>query len=308
VMNARKDSLQNWLRCSRLLGQIANISNMFVPSRKFWTWGLYGLGFALKSNLGLPQRQRLKLGSDHGVSLSTSPSRAEKAMESSIFITWSKWRAENMKFSDGRTVLQVQHPWVPFRKANNIILSKEPAGTLVFVPHSVPGIPSPALNLNAYITFINSLPKEFHPLTFCLHFNDMRRGLDKDIKKRGFRVTTAGNTLHPRFANRFYSILRDFEYATSPTIGSQLFYAHELGVKYFIHDYQVKARGEELVDAGDAAWLKTLVARIEEAFSRDKLNLYSAIKDDIVRDALGLDIEISRLYGYGPIQTFLASE
>jgi len=136
----------------------------------------------------------------------------------------------------------------------------------------------------------------------------MRRGLDKDIKKRGFRVTTAGNTLHPRFANRFYSILRDFEYATSPTIGSQLFYAHELGVKYFIHDYQVKARGEELVDAGDAAWLKTLVARIEEAFSRDKLNLYSAIKDDIVRDALGLDIEISRLYGYGPIQTFLASE
>ena len=276
------------VRASRLLGQMANLFTLHIPSKTYWTWEVYGLGRSHKDVLGISQRKILRSGSDHGVAFEVDPLEAEEAIPARVHFTWSIWRTK-MRFSDGREVVRIEHPWISFRKKHGFAPSKSVSGTLVFVPHGNPGFESDPFDVVEYAKYLSLLPKEFHPLVFCLHAHDVNGKYAREIQSLGFTVVTVGNSLHPRYVHRFYEILKDFKYATSTRIGSQLFYCHEFGVKYFLYD-QDKIFQRYFQALVGRQFHNDLIRRIEQSFGFENLADQSFAKDSIVSDALGLDL------------------
>lgn len=292
----RRDLFRLSLKNSRFLTILVNILRLSFPSKYFWTWNLYGLGSSMRKNLGLSPWSRLHIGSDHGIALSTEPLKEEIESPSNFHVTWSTWR-ENLPFPDNRVVIRVQHPWIPFRKRGGFQLSPSPSGTLSFLPHSVPGQASEKFDVSSYIDSVLALPSKFHPVVFCIHSHDITRELVDKISASGCRVTTVGNSLHPDYVNRFYKLVSQFEYATSPTAGSQLFYCEEFGLKYFL--YPVKETNPTtLANYKIANSTRVRLLELESLFSLENLGQEEQKKREVVSNALSLDLGHDRNFGY----------
>lgn len=286
-------------KTSRTLALLENLLILRIPSQKFWSWEVYGIGIAVKKLLGIPSRKVIACGSDHGVMLEFEPSKEEISMGSDIFITWSAWRL-NLDFPDRRKVVPMQHPWVAYRRKLNLTCQPGKRGTLVFVPHSVPGLPTETFSLEQYIQELAKLPSEFHPLTLCFHVHDVNRTNIEIARRLNIDVQTVGASLSPKYVQRFYKLISRYQFATSPAVGSQLFYCEEFGLNYFLFNpggkFQrqlVGYRGPEI----DADFLTT----IENLFTLEGVERHKKLKTDLVRDALGLDFpepqseEVSRI-------------
>ena len=283
-------ALRLLFRSSRALAVIHNLAIKRVPSRRFWTWEVYGLGCSTKDLLDLPQSQELRCSSDHGVHLATEPSPEEIALGSDLFVTWSPWRA-NLKFPDGRMVVQVKHPWISYSRKHK--LRKRPGqnskGTLAFVPHSVPELASDSFSLSDYVRELSSLPAEFQPVTLCFHAHDINFRQVMEVLRMQVNVETVGASLSPVYTRRFYKIIRPFKFATSPTVGSQLFYCHEYGLDYFLFDPQKKFQ-RKLIDHQGPKPNPDLQRQLEKLFTMEGVAENKEEKDDIVSRALGLKL------------------
>lgn len=275
-------------RSSRLFAVLQNLAIGRKPSKQFWTWEVYGLGSATKDLLDLPPNQTLKCGSDHGILLETEPSEQEINLGSDLFVTWSKWRADLM-FPDGRRVVQMQHPWISFRHKYQFRKPRgeDSRGTLAFVPHSVPGLISEDFKLSTYLDELLSLPVEFHPISVCFHVHDVSFENIMLTLQMGIGVETVGSSLSPTYTSRFYNMIRDFKFATSPSIGSQLFYCQEFGVEYFLFDPSKRFQRQPLNYDGPIPDV-ALQSRLEELFTLEGIWQNKDAKDLIVSDALGL--------------------
>lgn len=298
------DLLTLFVRKSRLLAGIEHLIRFRVPDKTFWNWEVYGLGSTLRKVLGIGWSRQLNAGSDHGVNLGTEPGEADIKLQTDLYLTWSSWRAQ-MSFPDNRVVVRVQHPWVPYRKIRRYHLSPKARGTIVFVPHSVPGLRYEEFNLDLFLDNLELLPAELRPLTLCLQFHDASAESALKITKAGHRCVTVGNSLSPSYADRFYALIRNFEYATSPSIGSQLFYCHELGNKYFLFDPESRFQRRLEPTPGVPLPNLAIVQKIEEAFAFKNLGQNSMAKNSVVAEGLGLDLGAEGLYGYEPFLELL---
>jgi hypothetical protein len=289
-----------FIRKSRVLAAFEHLLRVRTPDKEFWTWEVYALGAALRRVLNLRWNTRLRAGSDHGINLGTEPGDSDKKLNTDIHVTWSLWRAK-MEFPDARLVLRAQHPWVPYRKSKGYKLLPQARGTIVFVPHTVPGLDYEEFNIEDFLATLKSLPEKFQPLTLCLQFHDASIEAVVKIAKAGYRSVTAGNSLSLAYADRFYSLIREHEYATSPSIGSQLFYCHELGLKYFLFDPGKKFQRKLKPTNGVPSPNLELVKRIEGAFDFASMGSRLRERNTIVEDGLGLDLDASQNFGYGPL-------
>lgn len=278
------------LRSSRALAVLQNLALGRIPSRRFWTWEVYGLGCATKDLLDLPQSQELKCGSDHGVHLETEPSPEEINLGSDLFVTWSTWRA-NLKFPDGRMVVQMQHPWISYSRNHKLRkrAGQNSKGTLAFVPHSVPDVPSGSFSLSDYVRELLSLPAEFQPITLCFHVHDISFRQVMEALRMEIDVETVGASLSPTYTRRFYKIIRPFKFATSPKVGSQLFYCHDYGLEYFLFD-PLKKFERKLIDYQGPKPNPDLQRQVEELFTLQGVSKNKEEKDNIVGQALGLQL------------------
>jgi hypothetical protein len=84
--------------------------------------------------------------------------------------------------------------------------------------------------LDAY----RKLPEKYWPKAVCLHPNDVLTGLHKELRPLGLPLLTAGNGASPWFVDRFYDIVRNYEFSSSAGIGSQTFLCEEFGLRYFL--------------------------------------------------------------------------
>jgi hypothetical protein len=275
-------------KSSRTLAVLLNLILRRLPSKEFWTWEVYGLGHATKHSLGVSRHQTLKCGSDHGVLLQTEPSPEEILLGSDLFVTWSSWRA-NLKFPDGRAVVQMQHPWISYRKMLGFRTPRigQSEGTLAFAPHSVPDLEDEGFKLKEYLYELRSLPAEFHPISICFHVHDLSIKNLLLTLQMGFRVETVGASLSPLYTRYFYKMIDNFKFATSPIIGSHLFYCHEYGLKYFLHDPSRQFQ-RKLVSYGGPVAAPEIQARIESLFTIQGISENMEEKDAIVSEALGL--------------------
>lgn len=284
-------AVRAFIKASRIVTGLHNLSLRRLPSPRFWTWEVYGLGVSLKDLLELDQSLVLSLGSDHGINLTTVADEMEESLGGAAYVTWSAWRA-GIKFQNNRHVILIQHPWVGYRNKHNLKPKESRRGTLAFVPHSAPGVESDKFDIFDYASHLLELPEKFQPITLCLHVHDLDWAESARLLSMGVSVDTVGHSLSPAYTRRFYSLVSRYEYATSPIAGSQLFYVAEFGIDYFLFNptgYQQNLRDYKgpPLDAG-------IVQRIEKAFSLDGYENYELERVSITREALGLDFPAAR--------------
>lgn len=198
-----------------------------------WTAEIYSFGKCFRYMANYPNILPLFVQSDHGVGLNSGLYPHEVNGKNKIHFTWSP--AKESRYSDCQDmrVIRIQHPWIFYRKALAKIRSTTPRGTIVFFTHHVPGVRWEGNDSEEYFSQLRGLPDKFQPVVLCLHMHDINAGHHKELRRHGFPIVTAGNTSSTKFVDRFYDLIKDYSYASSPDWGSQVAYCIEMGLPYF---------------------------------------------------------------------------
>ena len=105
----------------------------------YWPVELYSFGRCYREWLNLPDWFPLPLYGDHGINPGGLLDDHEKNTKPKIFLTWNTYRAKELRKNSKKKILQIQHPWIIFRRSNSIKKKKDSKGTLIFLFHSSDG-------------------------------------------------------------------------------------------------------------------------------------------------------------------------
>jgi len=189
----------------------------------FREWGFY------------PRFLPLFFSSDHGVHWESKCWPNEVSSPYSTYFTWNAKKNKLMRNNHNKKSYHVPHPWIFYRKKHFPTLPNHRSGTLVFYAHSNTTTTPRYENLDKYINDLKSLPDKYQPISICLSFHDINKGLHKKLRKYNLPLVTAGITNSRNFVDRFYSMIYKFKYCTSSHIGSHTFYIVESGIPFFIY-------------------------------------------------------------------------
>lgn len=199
----------------------------------FWTAELYSLGKCLRIWTKYPKVLPLFVEADHGTGLLSQLFPRDFESQAEVYFTWHPKKEQRYKNFADKKVIRIMHPWVPYRRMLGITRSEKPEGTLVFFTHGTTAVKWEGHDTEEYFEKLRGLPDKFQPVVLCLHMSDIKAGLHKELRRHGFPIVTAGNTLSTNFVDRFYDLVKNYSYATSQAWGSQVAYCIELGVPYF---------------------------------------------------------------------------
>ncbi|MBU0620446.1 MAG: hypothetical protein KJ795_01230 [Gammaproteobacteria bacterium] len=205
-----------------------------------WTSELYSLGKCLRIWTGYPECFPLFVYSDHGVGLHSHLFPHEIENPARLHLTWNPVKELRNAGADHKRVIQIVHPWISYRRQRGITRTLSPRGTLVFYMHGTDVVQWQGHDSEEYFKQLRELPEELQPVVLCLHMHDIRAGVHKKLRRYGFPIVTAGNTMATDFVDRFYDLIKDFSCATAQTWGSYAAYCVELGVPFFFLGEQPK--------------------------------------------------------------------
>ena len=262
----------------------------------FWTTKVYGFGKELRRYGYYPSFLPLCVYSSHGVTLSSEPAPHELNNLALVMLYFTPRPVNKYLQLSSKKCYSVVSPYVFYRRRKNIGQHDDKKGTLVFPAHSTPNIDDLS-NMDIYISQLKTLPEKYAPLTICLHYHDMQKGLDKKFHDAGFEVVSVGNPNKRNFIKDFYEILRKYKYATSNSVGSYLFYATEMGIPFFLFGNapQYFNKGDENVQKGvyDSYLKYDLTQKTILLFS-EKRESVSQEQHFFVEKELGVHDSISR--------------
>jgi hypothetical protein len=220
-----------------------------------------------------------------------------------MFFTWNRKKCELMRILHGKKSYHIPHPWVFYRKTHFPSLPSKRTGTLVFFPHSNTTTTPAFEDLDSYIDGLKALPAKYQPIVICLSFHDVAKGLHRKLRKYHLPLVTAGTTNSRSFVDRFYSLLYQFRYSSSPNIGSHTFYVIEAGVPFFLYgpypEFQIRGSKavrdgkQNLEDYGDQQDIKEFT-RLKELLSV-RVDEVSPEQYAVVAKYLGIDSKVTRL-------------
>ena len=152
-----------------------------------------------------------------------------------LFLGWPEKKVINVAQSCGKASYVVQHPWCWYRK--NIIkrsYSSKAKGTLFFWPHAN-DLTQPEVRNEELVQALLDLDPKLQPVSICLYYYDVERGLHKELEKYGIPILTAGKNSSENFVDRFYDLIFSFKYcASADAWGTQVFMSIEAGVPHFL--------------------------------------------------------------------------
>lgn len=256
----------------------------------FWQVETYSFGKTYRDWLRWPTWLPLPMAGDHGVALMRKYWPEELRNFARTYLTSATWRVPHP--DKAKLTLRVPHPWVTYRNRHGLKASTSQKGTLVFVPHTLPGNSRDAFDYGKYLTSLQSLPAKFHPFSLCIQMHDVKKGLAAELSRHGLPIYTVGNSSSPYFVDRFYDLILRFKYATSNVSGSQTFYCEEAGVEYFLFGeeprtiFSPEGNPESYYRGADL----DLVSRVTTTFSIENIG-HPERKAKFVKETLGLDVD-----------------
>jgi hypothetical protein len=188
---------------------------------------LYGSGQYLRKLGFYPQSLPICCMTQHGVSLWDEPQNYQLETNLPYMLASSKRMEDAWKKLSKKPCFTVKNPFVLASKP----LTPNRQGTLFFFSHSTKEIDS-ELDIASLNEILKSLPSHFHPITICLHFRDIEKGIHINFQKLGWNCDTAGHWENPHFAKNFYTLLGRHKFAMSNSIGSYTFYAVHAGIAF----------------------------------------------------------------------------
>lgn len=266
----------------------------------YWGSEHYSFGRCYREVSGYPRWLPIAVNSDHGVGEAQSLLETEKTAGARVHLVWSAWRVGY--WNNEKEFHRTLHPWVGFRRLRGLGPKPSAQGTLVFLPHSLPGV-DPYIDdgWEELIDKSKRLPPDFQPVVFCIQMHDVNKGSHESLLASGLPVVTFGESTGPFFVERFYSGIFNFRYSASNSVGSHTFICQEAGVDFFLlgdpyeRDAAVSAGvlGQSLETyshefESQVRWRKDYLHGVFSNFPPEK----SMAKSMLMRDALGLDFTV----------------
>jgi hypothetical protein len=263
------------------------------PYRFNWAVELYGHGHWTRRWLRWPEWLPFPAYSDHGITYEGPLAKHERENEFRYHFLWSDRRAAYARNdTSGKRVLHIPHPYITLRETLFPLPASDRQGLLVFWPHTTSAVYYEESYVKDYLSFLDSVRPDYSDVNVCIAYNDLQQPWLADIEDR-YPVVTAGNSMDLQFPERLFELIDRYEFATSPTVGSQLFYCHLLGVKYFIAgpEPEYTNQGDPNLTAGKIVHRSMLgSALVQQArllFSADKVQ-ESIEKTEFVEQMLGV--------------------
>ncbi len=288
------DQLKMLVNKDYILGFEKNTGIRRVPTF-YWTTEIYSFGRCYREVSGWPYWLPIPVYGDHGVCFLSKFEPHELESTSRVHFSWYERRVNSLRDSNAKNVIHITHPWIAYRIKKQISVKSEAKGTLIFYSHSNVGI-DVNIDDDEYFNDLFELDAAYKPFVVCLHQHDIDKGVHLRLRKYGLPIITMGYTNSFMFVDRFYDVVTQFKYATSPKGGSELFYCHEVGVKYFIYGrnpryVNVSHKQKPL---GDLESYECDLAKVSTKIKRDLFYLNSKGFDDVdskqafVSEVLGL--------------------
>lgn len=192
----------------------------------------YSQGRIYREYARFPMELPLYIYSDHGIHLSEQLRPDEKEQKAYAMFSYSRSRFPMLQQSLApQPCYRIPHPLVWYRHEHGINLSAEAKGTICFPAHSVLGKLA-IYDIADFCRQLKELPHDMQPVNVCLFMTDIHRGAHLKYLEQGIPVVTAGNVWDIRFVDRYYAILKQYQYAISNCIGAYTYYSVELGIPF----------------------------------------------------------------------------
>lgn len=280
--------------CEPDLGRLGQPKYGLITGREpYWAGEIYSFGRGLRMLAGFPQWWPIPANLDHGVDHRTYLEGGQQTQRSRYFLSWQGWRARAEERTKKKIHLTL-HPMVALRWVLGIEKLATATGTLVFVPHSLPDFET-ATDFSESMGEFLALPSEFHPVVLCIQMRDIEKGLHRKLRRFNLPIVSAGDLNSRWFANKFYSLLQNFRYASSTDIGSHVFLAEEMGVHFFLRGDSELRRQERNHSLSRYPRFREINHRLEyweEIFSEFPPRA-SVEKDQLLDYALGTGVPFS---------------
>jgi hypothetical protein len=286
--------------------QLETLCHVHAFESRVLPWAMWesehtSYGRAFRKAARYPGLFPLLFSCDHGVMHGARCWQNETDSPYPVFFTWLKKKSESMRRDFGKRSYHISHPWAHYRQERFANLPRSRSGTLVFFPHSN-ATTSHLLDLDQYAMDLKSLPAKCQPVVICLSFHDVLAGLHKKLRKHDIPLVTAGHGNSQRFIDRFYSLLFQFRYASSPNIGSHTFYIMESGVPFFLFGPYPKLEIKNSAFVDDGVYGNEIlgdeedVKRIAEftQLMYERTDEVTAEQRGYISHYLGLDSTVSR--------------
>lgn len=190
---------------------------------------VYGAGKYLRKYAYYPKIWPIKVYVSHG------PSQWD-FVEPRLFPSYHNYNAffsdrlvQDFKKKSQKKVFKILAPFVICRRMNNIQQAADAKGSLFFFAHSTEWTDFKT-NYEKILAEFEKLPKDFLPVSVCMHYMDIKKDRHHFFIDKGIPVFTAGNWKNPNFADNFYEIIRNFKYTLTNSISSNIYYAIEMGI------------------------------------------------------------------------------
>ena len=190
----------------------------------------YSLSLLIKKFGYYPPFLKANVFYEHGVCFYEHVLDEQIVKGCDTYLTSSKWR-EGLFKPYYKNVKTIMFPYLFYRRKNDIKQVENPKGTLFFAAHEE--MEDEVGYANTIINYIKNLPEEFSPVCVCLHVSDV--GKEKFLNtllSANIPIYTAGAAGDVRYVKRFYYMLKHFKYTLGTTIGSNVFYALDLGIPF----------------------------------------------------------------------------
>jgi hypothetical protein len=264
--------------------------------RLFWSAEIYGFGHVIRKFGYYPGKFPLNIYLAHGLTTNEHPAPHELENGAPVMFYFSPRLVKAFKEVSRKPCFCLISPNVFYRRSNKISLNSDRSGTIAFLAHTTPLIED-KMDFASYISKLQGLPSLYHPITICLHYHDVNKGVHKYFYDAGFDVVTVGRPDRTDYIERFYGILRQFKFATSNEVGSYTFYCAEFGIPFFVYgdEPEFYNHADENIEKGHYSSYKTKhYYKLRSLFSKPVDNV-TAEQVLFVEEELGVNGTITRL-------------
>ena len=207
----------------------------------------YGMGKWLRRYAGVPAWLPLCVLSDHAPRLAEKPDGVDLKTRAPLALFHGANFAQNWAKYSRIPCAIMGSPFVHYRRMTGVEVRPDAQGTIAFPYHGTHWIDI-EMDWAEYARRLRLLPEPFQPVTVCLYWKEVRRGLYRVFREAGLHVVTAGHMYDDSFVERFYALLSNHRFATSNAIESCTFYAVEMGLPFFLWGHQISMIAENSAD------------------------------------------------------------
>lgn len=185
----------------------------------------YGTAYHLKRYAEIDTNIPLNCTLEHGLCYIETVCQYEVSHHNSHILTLSPFREKVIRKLT-RLIPVAIGPYIAYAEnycSKEYIdeVRKENGRTLLVMPsHSIQGIDI-GYDVRQFIDEIEKVKKDFDTVLVCIYFEDLKKGLWKPYRKKGYKIVSAGNTSSLYFLERLKYIfsLSDAVIANSATTG-----------------------------------------------------------------------------------------